>query len=300
MKKKILVEATGSLGSVYMINSIIDSGHSVCGSDVDEFNAGKYFCNDYIVFPSIEQPDLWDQVECLVYKHAIDVVIPSFDEMMLGWAKRQKSLMKKNIFVIISPVETIKMFQDKWETYNFFKCIGVPTPATSIGDDYELIKPRFGRGGKGIYLNDGNQSASMEGMISQEKIKGKEYTIDVLFDAFGSPIYIVPRIRLDVRDGKSVKGIVVKNDSIEQYIKYIATQVEFKGPINFQCFEEENGDIKFIEVNPRLGSGTALSFKATENWVPLIINNFVYNQKIKAGNILYGKRMVRYYAECFI
>jgi len=39
---------------------------------------------------------------------------------------------------------------------------------------------------------------------------------------------------------------------------------------------------------------------ASENWINLIVNNFIENNPIKPKPIKYNLRMMRYYAECFI
>lgn len=299
-KKKILIEATGSLTSNFLIKSILQCGHKVCGSDINDSNIGRYLCNDFIIFPKKNDDFLWQKVELLINQHEIDVVIPTFDEMLEGWSKKKNYFLTKKKHVITSPQSTIKIFQDKWETFNFFTENNIPTPNTSLKNKYELIKPRFGRGGKGIIFNKKKQSVSMKGMISQENLTGEEYTVDVLFDKDGLPIYIVPRVRLNVVDGKSVQGVVVLNETINSMIKKIASKILFIGPVNFQLFKDKIGNIKFTEVNPRLGGGTSLSFAATENWIPIMIDNLVFKKKIKPKKIQNGLKMIRYYSEIYV
>ena len=115
----------------------------------------------------------------------------------------------------------------------------------------------------------------------------------------GKPIYIIPRKRIVIKDGKSVSGEVCNVKTIEEYIIKIAKNIEFIGAINFQAFVNLCGDVSFIEVNPRLGGGTALSFAASENWVNLMISNLVLNQPIKAKPIKYGLKMSRSYSEVY-
>ena len=294
---RILTEALGSLTSAYLIKAIREAGHTAVGSDIEESVAAGCLADDFIPFPKKDNPKLWEKIDGLLVKYKIDVVIPSFDEMMIGWATRKEYFQNKGVNVIISPVETIEIFENKWRTYLFFKEIGIPCPSTSLKQDYLLIKPIRGRGAKGVKIT--NEPANMEGMISQEIVTGEEYTIDCFFDYGGDPIYVVPRKRLHVRDGKSTKGIVIKNDQIVSYVTKIAQHIKFVGPINMQCFcDGEN--LKFIEVNPRIAGGMALGFAATENWIKLIIDNILNKQSIKPIPIHYGLTMVRYYAECFI
>lgn len=297
MALRILTEASGSLTSAYLQRAIKDAGHKSIGSDIKELTSATCLSDDFILFPTVEDPNLWVIVEKLLQKNNIDVVIPTFDEMMLGWAERLEYFIKKGTSIIISEKETIEVFQDKWKTYLFFKENEIPTPRTSLNQDHPLIKPRYGRGSSGILRTE--EPVDMKGMVSQEIVTGEEFTIDVYFDYEGSPTYIVPRKRLSVIGGKSVNGITAKHDLIACYIHKMAKSISFKGPINFQCFV--SGDkLWFIEVNPRLGGGTALSFAATENWVSLMVENIINHHTIIPKDIKYGLRMVRYYSECFI
>ena len=299
----ILIEATGSLTSNYLIKAIQDAGHKAIGSDITNFNHGYLLCDDFIVMPKCGDKELWQKIENSLLEKKIDIVIPSFDETLVEWEKRKDYFAKLKINIIISELHTINKFQDKWETYKFFEEIGVKTPKTSLEAIFPIIKPRLGRGGKGIFENDFNKLINMTDMISQEKIVGEEYTVDCLFDLNGKPIYIVPRIRIYIRDGKSTKGQVVRNEKINELIIKISKNIRFLGPINFQLFKINNGELVMIEVNPRIAGGMALGIAATENWISIIIDNIVlgkpiYNKSIKP--IKYGLRMVRYYEECFI
>lgn len=296
----IFIEATGSLTSNYLIRAIDEAGCKSVGSDISGFNHGKQLCSDFIIMPKVDDDSLWDKTKKLLLKHNVNIVIPSFDETMIDWAKKKSVFDEISIKIIISPIETIEIFQDKWNTYNFFKTIGISTPKTSLNDEYQIIKPRLGRGGSGIFENTFKSDFSMKGMISQEKVKGVEYTVDVFFSKDHKPLYIVPRIRLDVKDGKSTKGIVVKNSKINELILKISKNIKFTGPINFQLFETNDKELVFIEINPRIAGGMALGFAATENWVSLIVDNIINGKEIVPKKIKYGLKMVRYYDESFI
>jgi carbamoyl-phosphate synthase large subunit len=139
----------------------------------------------------------------------------------------------------------------------------------------------------------------MEGKISQELVQGQEYTIDVFCVENGEPIYIVPRKRLKVVDGKSVNGVTVKNDKLNEYVRKICDELGFLGPVNIQCFESKN-DVKFIEINPRIGGGMGLSFEATENWIELAVDHFLGGGGVSSKGVNYGVKMMRYYDEIFV
>jgi carbamoyl-phosphate synthase large subunit len=124
-------------------------------------------------------------------------------------------LAAEGIHVLISPPATVAMCCDKWETYRFFLANGIPTPRTSLRHAFELIKLRAGEGSTGVLRVRPEESMQidMTGCISQEFLNGDEYSIDVLCDLRGDPIYIVPRQRCLVRSGRSVVGKVVERSS---------------------------------------------------------------------------------------
>jgi carbamoyl-phosphate synthase large subunit len=241
---------------------------------------------------------LWEKISEIVVSNKIDIVIPSFDETLLDWANRKEYFASLQVHVITSHQSTIEKCLDKWKTFQFFESYGVPTPRTSLTQDYELIKPRFGRGSKGIVLT--NEPVSMYGKISQEILSGTEFTIDIFCNSENSPIYVVPRRRLRVVDGKSTAGIVEEKEVIGSSVRKICSYLPFIGPINMQCFLLPDGEVKFIEINPRIGGGMALGFAATENWVNLIVDNLVEGIEITPKKVINGIRMERYYDEIFI
>lgn len=297
MKYRILLEASGSLTSGYIVKAIKELGHIAVGSDIVEC-AGTFLADEFVKMPMASDPLLWEKIEKILIDNNIQVVIPSLDETLLGWSERKEYFGSMGIHVILSTPEAIAVCQDKWKTFSFFKKYNIPTPDTSLENIYSLVKPRTGRGGKDIYVN--RKGIKMDGMISQELLQGEEYTIDVFCDKSSAPIYIIPRKRLQVKDGKSVNGITIFNKTMEEWIKIICENLQFVGPINIQCFLTHEDKIKFTEINPRIAGGMALGFAASENWVRLIVDNLIEGKAIEPVTVQYGMKMFRYYDEVFV
>ncbi len=296
---RILTEASGSLVSAFLIRAIQAAKHTAIASDLDANNAGRFLADEFIKMPSKDDPLLWNKIAQIVKRHRIDVVIPSFDETLEGWAmRRDEWRIQLGVYIITSPPEAIHTFLDKWETYRFFMAEGIPTAATSLQQDYPLVKPRQGRGAKGVCIP--GKEVDMEGMISQEVLSGQEYTLDVLCDRKSHPVYVVPRRRIKVVEGKTVTGLTERLPFLRRYVNKICKAARLEGPLNIQCFVDNKAGIRFTEVNPRIAGGMALGFAATENWISLLIRHFIQGNPLKAKPVKYGMRMYRYYAECFI
>ncbi|HSH65694.1 MAG TPA: ATP-grasp domain-containing protein [Bacteroidia bacterium] len=295
----VLLEACGSLTSAYLIKAIKDAGHTVVASDIAEC-AASYTAHEFITMPGYQEPDLWEQIEKHLLEKGVNLIIPSFDETLIGWSERKEYFLKKNIHVILSDLQSIAICQDKWKTYHFFKSNGIPTPETSLEYVHPLVKPRQGRGGKDIRIGAAAKDVKMEGMISQELLHGEEYTIDVFCNHEHVPVYIIPRKRLQVKDGKSLNGITVNHPEIIKWVRKICSSARFIGPINIQCFVNSANEVKFTEINPRVAGGMALGFAASENWIRLIIDHLIEKKEIEIKPVIYGLKMFRYYDEVFV
>ena len=298
MKLRILTEASGSLVSGYLIRAIKEAGHIPVASDIDRYCVGRYLADDFVEMPPSKDTELWQKISQILAIHKIDVVIPSLDETLTGWAERKQQFGELGITVAISDADVIGTFVDKWLAYQFFVEHDIATPRTSLAQDYPLVKPRYGRGGRGVQIP--GKPVAMDGMLSQEVAEGEEYTVDVFCDRGSNPVYIVPRKRMSIRDGKSTQGMVVYHEEIIDLVKRLCNATRFIGPINVQCFSAGPGTASVIEVNPRIAGGMALGFAATENWIPLLCNTLLTIKAMQPKPVKYGLRMMRYYAEVFV
>ena len=203
MKRRILTEASGSLVSAYLIKAIKESGNVSIASDIDKNNHGFCLADDFIEMPPSNDPELWSKIEKKLIERKVDMVIPSFDETLMGWSKRKEYFYKKGINILISHSDSLEIYLDKYEAFKFCKLHNVPTPKTSLSQEYKIVKPRFGRGGSGIYIGD--EKKDMNNMISQEYIKGMEYGLDILNDFSGNFIAVCAKRKIDMRAGETDK-----------------------------------------------------------------------------------------------
>lgn len=294
---RIFLEAAGCLTANYLISAIRQAGFECVASDANELSIGKYLADEFYTVPLAIEENYIPQVLNLLKEKKIDLVIPSLDDALLKWAEMREELEANGICLALSDKKALELCLDKWNTYQCFVRNDIPTPKTSLEQKYQLVKPINGRGGSGIQIT--SEPVRMEGMISQELLQGMEYTVDVFCDINHEPVYIVPRKRLNVKDGKSTAGEVVRNNEIEAGIKKICASIPLTGAVNIQCFETKEG-VKFTEINPRFGGGTILGMKATENWIPLVVETFCKKTPVSEKKaIKYGLKMGRYYAEIF-
>ena len=134
--------------------------------------------------------------------------------------------------------------------------------------------------------------------ILSEYLPGQEDTIDVMCDMESNPLAVIPRKRLQTKAGISSKGEIIKDEFIEKVCFDICKFLKLKGPICLQMKDDENGNPKFIEVNPRVGGGSYFATLAGVNFSEIILD--LVNGKtpnIKKPKLI---KVLRYYEEVVV
>lgn len=294
----VLVEAVGSPAWATLLPYLRAVATRIVAFDIDPLAAGLYLVDRGHIVPRYADPGCMDALIAICRRERIEWVFPTIHEGLPHWAARREALAAEGIRVVTSPSETIAICHDKWETYRFFCAHDVPTPCTSLQHEYELIKPRVGRGGSGQRRLPPGSVGDLTGYIAQEFLVGDEFSVDALCDFDGSVRYVVPRQRLAVESGLSVRGRVVRDDEIDHHVRTLLAAARFVGPVDVQCFRTAAG-LRFTEINPRIAGGLSLSMAATENWFA-VLARLARGETVESKPVKSGLVMLRYYADCIV
>lgn len=235
--------------------------------------------------PPVTNAGYIDALLDICTEHQIKLVIPLIDTELYLLAMNHGRFKNIGTTLLVSDAETNKICMDKENTYRFFKDAGIETPELYdfekiIANDVKypmLIKPADGSSGKGVIkINNMNEldffKTYIPNPIVQEYVEGEEYTLDVLVDFTGKVRCIVPRLRMETRAGEVSKSITVKNTALIAAGKKVVDALPgAMGCLTLQCFLTPEGNIKFIEINPRFGGGFPLSMKAGADFPRWII-----------------------------
>jgi carbamoyl-phosphate synthase large subunit len=138
-----------------------------------------------------------------------------------------------------------------------------------FGNQPVFMKPRQGRGSRGVKLFNNYFEIPADqvtkDMVFSENLPGQEYTVDVLCDLEGKPLLIIPRKRLEIREGKSVKGETQRHGEIEENVKKLCNILKIIGPANIQFKPDSSGRMKLVEINPRFSGGLPITAEAGAN-----------------------------------
>jgi carbamoyl-phosphate synthase large subunit len=245
---------------------------------------------------------------CTAWK--IDVVVPTIDTELVPLALARETFASHGITVAVSSPELCRTFHSKRETAKFFTSKGVDTPA--IIDDLEHAEfPLFAK------LDDSSRSvgagpvASFDAAVAlraknpayvfQPLVTGVEYTVDAFVDRRGEVLGVVPRRRLEVRDGEVSKGLAVKDPRIIDAVRDLCARTTGAyGTMTVQLFQRADGSLSFIEVNPRFGGGYPLTMHAGADFALYLLMD-VRGEAMRYDDSWHdGTMMLRYDAEVIV
>lgn len=229
-------------------------------------------------------------------ENKIGLVIPTIDTELLLLAKARELFAKNNIILLVSNVDFVETCRDKRKINTFFETNGFKVPKTLKKDALEFpffVKPYDGSSSNNVMKIDCVEMVS-EWLLNHEKLmfmeylsakEFDEYTVDMLYDDNGNLIFLVPRLRLEVRQGEMSKGITRKNDLIDFLQKRLSNMPGWRGCITLQVFKQIDGnDIYGIEINPRFGGGYPLSYLAGADFPGWLIESYILNRQPKVFN----------------
>jgi len=262
------------------------------GTDASNLAPAAYICDDFCRVPPFGSASYIDALFDICNKNEVSMLIPLHEGEFPVLMQNRKRFEDINCVLLLSSDEVINVCQDKYDTFLFFEKNSIMTPDTFLPDEINLndvnypmfIKPRDGMGSRFAFKV--SDEREMEFLINyvphpiiQSFIEGTEYTADVLCDMSGNVISVVPRRRIEVKDGEISKGCTVRNFDMINAVADVAKKLGGVGPLTIQYIINECGNMHFIEINPRLGGGVPLSIKAGIDY-PKILMDMVQGKNV--------------------
>jgi len=242
--------------------------------DIDPLAPALQVADRPYIVPRLDHPAFVPTLVEICQREQIGLVFPLIDPDIPLLARHRAEIEATGARVLVVSVEMAEMTADKWQTYQFFQGLRLPTPRSWLPSqidlaaaDYPLfIKPRFGSAGKHTFKVHNQRELAffldyVPDPIVQEYLPGPEITNDVICGLDGEVLAIVSRQRIEVRWGEVAKGVTIYNPTIVDACVKIARALLAVGPITVQCMMK--GDVPhFTEINARLGGGVPLGIAA--------------------------------------
>lgn len=283
-KINILFTSSGRRVSLIKKFKEIYEKHNIKGkiitADLKNTAPSAYFSDYHYLVPRVDSVNYLNALTEICKKEGIDLIIPLIDTELAFLSKNKSYFEQIGVKLLVSSTTLVDIASDKTRTYQFFIENQINTPAVYTDEELNrkefilplLIKPLDGSSSKGVTKISNEKELHffkeyIPNAMVQEYVSGQEFTVDVMVDFDGNIKTIVPRLRIETRAGEVSKGVTRKDAEIISAVeKVVHALPEPIGCITLQCFKKSNGEITFIEINPRFGGGIPLSIEAGANF----------------------------------
>ena len=305
-KIRLLVTCVGGstvpalLGCLH--KSSIFSYHLVGADSNSPGNSGGLL-DGYYQVPNGSDNRYIEKILDIVKNEKIEFILPGSDEEAICLSKNKKIFNDMGVKPMVSSSDVINLITNKYNTYIALAKKGIRVPEHKIVNSIEefksalyeygypdvtvICKPVNGRGGRGLYVFEGNDNRpAWLGSGQREKIiKKQDFSEEMLGQVIQGDCLIMPALTTPsydadvvavagvvklavVRERVNPAGIPFEGNKIHtdllitQYCQDIATALGLDSIHDIDLMTDRNGDPCVIEVNPRPSGSMAASLTA--------------------------------------
>lgn len=256
-----------------------------------ELSAACHVADQAFRAPRVTEIGYFEFLLDLCRRENVGMAVPTIDTELIDLAHYRERFAAHGIQLIISDGALVSLCRDKRSTSKLFDKIGIDTPRIYNKGSIEFpcfAKPYDGSRSVGaVYIPD--QKSITKDILNDQKImfmeymdrSYQEYTVDAYYDNKGILKCLVPRQRLEVRDGEISKGIT-RRHFVYDYLKDRLSQIEgARGCLTMQLFAKGEGErYAALEINPRFGGGFPLSYAAGANYPGWLIDEYMLGKTV--------------------
>ena len=306
---RVLVTGAGGAAGVAVIRALANAGHHSIGVDADPRAAGLWLATESRLIPTATDAAFADAIVDVVDETRPEILIGTVSEEIGALHDLHQDFTDHGVATWLPPPEAVAVCIDKWKFARVLRDDDISTPATGLGGIYGVegpwvVKPRFGRGSRDVYLVDDPMELVWACQrtpepIVQSRATGREFTADVLVDHAGRVAACVPRWRLETKAGISTKGETFVDPAIDDAVARTVDAVGLRGVSNVQGFRDDDG-VCVMEVNPRFSGGLPLTLAAGADLVGEFLRGAL-GEPLRPERLRYraGVRMTRFFNEGF-
>lgn len=260
-------------------------------SDTSEQVPSATIADNFTVLPTHDSENWEDELQKLCLSARIGLIIPTRHSELLALSAVASKLKMSGTAIALSSKEALDLCIQKLDTYHFLKSISIPTPRSCLKSKFDgqlqfpiIAKPE--RGSSSTGLTEANSVTDLDQVphdwILQEKAQGTEYTTNVYLSSEGEIICAIPHQRITTESGEVVQAKTQRIPELIEICSKIAKALpKAVGIINVQAFyNEANGEISVIEINPRIGGGYPICDAAKGHYIEWLCQEYLDNKKL--------------------
>jgi carbamoyl-phosphate synthase large subunit len=311
-QQAVLVTGAGGPAGVAVVRRLCALGLRVVAADADPAAAGGALADASFTVPRADDPGFVDALIRGAYAFHADALISTVAEELPALTEAVDQFIEAGVATWLPDLAAVDLCCDKASFAGRMAAAGVAHPATattprelSAVPGPWIVKPRQGRGSRGLQLLDTREAVIAAlvrdpELIAQTRLSGREFTADTLVDRGGELLTVVPRWRDETKAGISVKGTTFESEAVTGIVARALWAVGLTGPANVQGFVAAEGAVTLVEINPRFSGGLPLTLAAGADVVATYLTG-IRDPHEPLPHLYFtpGIRMSRYFAETY-
>lgn len=311
---RIFITAGGTVTAQSLVKALRADPRTtfVAVGDMELRIATKAFVDQTVRLPGAGEPHYGDACLAVAERLQIDLFVPLIAELEFApLIARRVDFAALGCALVAPDAKILDLIVDKLRFAAFLDEIGVPGPRTQAYTP-ELrpasfpvyLKPRRASGSVGAasvatiaMLHE--LAAGRADLIVQEFVRGREFTVDCFAAEPGRVVAAVPRERLAIKSGVSVKALTHANAAIEASAARVVEASGHAGAANVQGMWDGE-TFRVIEMNPRVSGTLALTTRSGINFGSLMLD-LAQGKPLadRRGTHAAGLTMLRYWQEVY-
>jgi carbamoyl-phosphate synthase large subunit len=310
----VLITGMSGSAAFELITALQRTGeYRVIAVDAAEHAVGYAIADAHYIVPFAVDPAFEGALRRILDHERPEFIVPLVDEEILQVHAIIDQHYAGRVNVVGPTAQFSETVLDKWVANHALEEAGVPVPATWLASDAggcsypAIIKPRVGRGSRGLAYLDGPdsladylQAASQpaDRYVVQEQVRGTEYTVSVVVSPDGHVHAVVPK-EVVSKKGITQVGVTRSVPSIEALGRLIQQRLAANGPFNVQLMLTDDGRPIVFEVNPRLSTTTVLTMAAGVDELAIVLRAS-RGLPVEPQSFIPGLMMLRHYTALYI
>ena len=294
MRPNILITSARRRGKLLYafqteLKSLIPVGHVFAADARPDLSVACDLANQSFTVPRADDPTYSRRLLELCMSHDIGLVVPITDCELPVLARCRGEFAKHGVIVVVSDARFVDMSRDKRIAAQWFRARGLQTPRVinSRADVHFPLfaKPYEGSSSQGAHLIiDAAQLTAQ--LLDDPRIMFTEYLSPAEYDDYTLDMYycddgqlncIVPRQRIETRNGKVSSGRTARIPALPMLRERFGKVAGARGCITMQILVHRQSQVVYgIDINARFGGGYPLSYEAGANFPAWLIQEHFF------------------------
>lgn len=291
--KTVLVTGIGGNVGQGILRNIarIDYPIRTIGTNIEAFSSGNHLADEVYVVPYAYEPGYLETVRKICRKEHVDLIIPSTDYEAYFLTKNNQKLPN----IASSSVKVNEIGLDKYKTYLEFKIRGIPFAETMLPSAYDgrydevIVKPREGRGSRGVHINPDNPGSFADTYIVQRLYQGIELTTSFYVTKNGRCLSTITFER-SLYSGMTSRASVTRkyDEQIKAVISEIVKNFPVRASVNIQSIATTDRKVIPFEMNSRVSGTNSIRGHFGFDDIRWILDEYLLGKNPKASPIKPG------------